>query len=103
MSCTVENEIVPDFVCEVSVDDVEYTRCDTKVENNTIVRASDYQVEIELKSSYIYRINLNDFAEKFCSTISDKNEKPRKSQFSKYITALQKLGLFTSKGIFNGN
>lgn len=103
MSCTVENEIVPDFVCEVSVDDVEYTRCDTKVENNTIVRASDYQVEIELKSSYIYRINLNDFAEKFCSTISDKNEKPRKSHFSKYITALQKLGLFTSKGIFNGN
>lgn len=84
-SCFVKHGSIPKFKCEVSIDDVTYKQANTL--------AHDYQVEIELKCSYIYRVNLNDFADRFCKMIGIQAPNDKKSKFSKYITALQKLHL----------
>lgn len=73
-----------DFVCEISLDSVEYQR--------GIEKKPDYQIEIELKSSNpIHRIELQAFADEFkkALNITGKNDEDE----SKYMKALRAYDL----------
>lgn len=72
------------FNCEVSLDSIKY------VDNNGNEK-TDYQVEIELKCKYTYRLRMNQFAEKFCEAVGISGNSRAKE--SKYLKALASLKL----------
>ena len=71
---------------EISLDDVEYKNIS---DGNT---KKVYQIEIELKGSYIYRLNLDDFATEFCKEFSIETD-GNKPKLSKYLEALNLFNL----------
>ena len=84
----VRHKNISEFVCEVAFDDISYTACNE--DGGKALR--EYQIEMELKCSHIYRITLNDFAKKLCALL-EINEQENKATQSKYIHALKGLNL----------
>ncbi len=75
---------------EIALDNVKYKNLkDGKIKQV-------YQVEIELKESYLYRVNLNDFANGFCNkfNIAVNGKRPK---VSKYVEALELFGIIDTE------
>ena len=75
------------FECEICLDSVKYV----DLKNGANVQ-QDFQIEMELKSDYMYRIILNEFADCLCKKY-DINMGLPKRKISKYSKALETLKL----------
>lgn len=73
------------FCCEVSLDSIKYIDANGNEKR-------DYQVEIELKCKYSYRLRMNRFAECFCEEVGISGTSRAKE--SKYIKAVTSLNLY---------
>lgn len=71
------------FRCEVSLDEISYRDLNGNEE-------TDYQVEIELKCKYPYRLRMNEFAERFCEVVGiSGNSRAKESKYLKALTSLK--------------
>lgn len=87
----VRNNPEDEFKCEVSFDHITYNSM-----RETSKVMEDYQIEMELKDcNCLYRVTLNTFATQFCKEMKI-DEKAQKATNSKYIHALDRLGLRSS-------
>lgn len=81
-----EKDDTSDFCCEVSLDSITYEDIETKQSHE------DYQIEIELKCKYTYRLRMNAFAEKLCAILGI--SMASKTKTSKYLKALSVFNRF---------
>lgn len=84
---TVKKSNNDNFECEICLDSVKYV----DLRNETNVQ-QDFQIEMELKSDYEYRIILNEFANCLCKIYNIRTSSP-KPKLSKYAKALETLKL----------
>ncbi len=77
------------FCCEISFDDLIYR----SLKNNDLPEQRDWQMEIELKSDFAYRVNLDQFSQKIAKFAKEQEIDLTEQASSKYSRALEKLGL----------
>lgn len=82
------------FGCEVCLDTVSYTAYIAGDKRCTIESAVDYQVEVELKCHYSYRVRLSEFSKFLCAEANLDCDKASAAEnnISKYQKALKTLG-----------